>query len=163
MVDRLRRSLLIGVPAALALRPFAAAAQGPLRIEITEGVIEPMPFAAPAFVPDSGGAAGLAGQITQVVIDDLAGTGLFREVPAAAHIGRVTSFDAPVQFADWKAINAQALVTGAVGASGDRVQVRFRLWDVFAQAPLGEGLQFEGSAQPGGGWGTRWRTRSIRG
>jgi TolB protein len=146
MVDRLRRNLLIGVPAALALRPFAAAAQAPLRIEITEGVIEPMPFAAPAFVPDSGAAADLAGRITRVVVDDLVGTGLFREVPLAAHIGRITSFDAPVQFADWKAINAQALITGAAGVSGDKVQVRFRLWDVFAQAPLGEGLQFAGSA-----------------
>jgi TolB protein len=146
MVNRLRRNLLIGVPAALALRPFAAAAQAPLRIEITEGVVEPMPFAAPGFVPDGGAAGDLAARITRVVADDLAGTGLFREIPAQAHIGRVTSFDAPVAFADWKAINAQALITGAVGASGDRAQVRFRLWDVFAQAPLGEGLQFDGSA-----------------
>ena len=83
-------------------------------------------------------------RITQVVIDDLAGTGLFREIPSAAHIGRMSNFDAPVQFADWKAVNAQALITGAVGVSGDRAQVRFRLWDVFAQAPLGEGLQFDG-------------------
>ena len=81
MVDRLRRNLLLGVPAALALRPFAAAAQAPLRIEITEGVIEPMPFAAPGFVPDTPAAADLAGRITQVVIDDLTGTGLFREIP----------------------------------------------------------------------------------
>jgi TolB protein len=145
MVDRFRRNLLIGVPAALALRPFAAVAQGPLRIEITEGVVEPMPFAVPGFVPDSGAAGQVAGQITQVVIDDLTGTGLFREVPASAHIARVTSFDAPVAFADWKAINAQALITGAVGVSGDRATVRFRLWDVFAQSPLGEGLQFDGS------------------
>ena len=58
MVDRLRRNLLLGVPAALVLRPFAAAAQAPLRIEITEGVIEPMPFAAPGFVPDSAAAGG---------------------------------------------------------------------------------------------------------
>jgi len=145
MVDRFRRNLLIGVPAALASRPFAALAQAPLRIEITEGVVEPMPFAVPAFVPDGGAAAQLAGQITQVVIDDLAGTGLFREVPAAAHISKVASFDAPIAFADWKAINAQALITGAVGVSGDRATVRFRLWDVFAQAPLGEGLQFDGS------------------
>ena len=127
MVDRLRRKLLIGVPAALALRPFAAAAQAPLRIEITEGVIEPMPFAAPAFVPDSGAAADLAARITRVVVDDLVGTGLFREVPPAAHIGRIGSFDAPVQFADWKAINAQALITGAAGVSGDRVQVRIEV------------------------------------
>jgi TolB protein len=149
MVDRLRRNLMIGVPAALALRPFAAAAQAPLRIEITEGVIEPMPFAAPAFVPDSDAASDLAQRITQVVVDDLMGTGLFREVPRSAHIARVSNFDAEVAFADWKAINAQALITGAAGVSGDRVQVRFRLWDVFAEAPLGEGLQFEGSA---GAW-----------
>ena len=150
MVNRLRRNLVLGVPAALAaaplLRPFAAAAQAPLRIEITEGVIEPMPFAAPGFVPDTPAAAGMAAQITGVVVSDLTGTGLFREIPASAHIGRITSLDAPVQFADWKAINAQALVTGAVGVQGDRVSVRFRLWDVFAQAPVGEGLQFQGAA-----------------
>jgi TolB protein len=144
MVDSLRRNLLVGVPAVLALRPFAVAAQAPLRIEITEGVVEPMPFAAPGFVPDSQGAADLAANITRVVVDDLAGTGLFREVPPSAHIGQVTNFDAPVAFADWKAINAQALITGAVGVTGDKARVRFRLWDVFAQAPLGEGLQFDG-------------------
>ena len=149
MVNRLRRNLLIGVPAALALRPFAAAAQAPLRIEITEGVIEPMPFAAPGFVPDSQAAADLAGRITQVVVDDLTGTGLFREIPRSAHIGRISNFDAPVAFADWRAINAQALITGAVGTNGDRAQVRFRLWDVFAQQGLGEGLQFEGGV---GSW-----------
>jgi TolB protein len=137
MVNRIRRNLLIGVHAALALRPFAAAAQAPLRIEITEGVIEPMPFAAPGFVPDSQAAADLAGRITQVVVDDLTGTGLFREIPQSAHIGRISNFDAPVAFADWRAINAQALITGAVGANGDRAQVRFRLWDVFAQQGLG--------------------------
>ena len=145
MGDRLRRNLLIGVPAALALKPFAAVAQGPLRIEITEGVVEPLPFAVPGFVPDSDAASQVAGRITQVVIDDLTGTGLFREVPAAAHIAKVTDFAAPVAFADWKAVNAQALITGAVGVSGDRATVRFRLWDVIAQAPLGEGLQFDGS------------------
>jgi TolB protein len=146
MVRPSRRGLLLGASAALLARPFAAAAQAPLRIEITEGVIEPMPIAIPGFVPDSGAATDLAARITQVVTDDLVGTGLFREIPREAHIGRVTNFDAPVQFADWRAINAQALITGAVGVSGDAVAVRFRLWDVFAQAPLGEGLRFDGSA-----------------
>ncbi len=145
MVNRIRRNLVLGVPAAaLVARAHAGAAQEPLRIEITEGVIEPMPFAVPGFVPDSPDAAEMAGRIGQVVTDDLVGTGLFREVPRAAHIGTVSNFEAPVEYADWRAINAQALITGAVGVSGDSVVVRFRLWDVFAQAPLGEGLQFEG-------------------
>jgi TolB protein len=148
MVNRLRRNMILAVPAAMIAGPFAAYAQSPLRIEITDGVIEPMPFAAPVFVADAG-SADLAARITQVMVDDLTGSGLFREIPRNAHIGRVTNFDAPVQFSDWSAINAQALVTGAVSSSGDRVQVRFRLWDVFAQTGLGEGLQFEGSA---GSW-----------
>ncbi len=146
MVDRLRRNLVLAGSAAVLVRPFAAVAQAPLRIEITDGVIEPMPIAIPAFVADTPGSEDIAARITQVVIADLTGTGLFREIPRAAHIGRVSNFEAPVQFGDWSAINAQALVTGAAGVSGDQVSARFRLWDVFAQSPLGEGLRFDGSA-----------------
>src|SRR5680860_1432221 len=106
----------------------ATAQSGPLRLEITEGVIEPLPFAVPAFVgTGSGGQA--AQDISNLISADLSGTGLFREIPASAHISRITSFSSPVQFADWKAVNAQALVTGAVDvdASG-RLTVQFRVW-----------------------------------
>jgi TolB protein len=127
----------------------ALAQNGPLRIEITEGVIEPLPFAVPDFVAENAAATELAANIARVVASDLEGTGLFREIPASAHISTITSFDAPVAYADWKAINAQALITGAVSASGDRVSVKFRVFDVFSGQPLGEGLQFAGSAQ---GW-----------
>lgn len=127
----------------------ALAQSGPLRIEITDGVIEPLPFAVPDFVAENGGATELARDIARVVAQDLEGTGLFREIPSSAHISSVTGFDAPVAYADWKAINAQALITGAVSASGDRVSVKFRVFDVFSGQPLGEGLQFVGSAQ---GW-----------
>ncbi len=129
----------------------ARAQSGPLRITIDEGVIEPLPFAAPRFIAETAGAADISAAITGVVAADLAGTGLFREIPAAAHIAQVTGFDAPVAYADWKAINAQALITGAVSAGGDgRITVKFRLYDVFSGAPLGDGLQF------GGGQGD-WR------
>lgn len=129
--------------------PTALAQDGPLRITITDGVIEPLPFAVPDFVAENAGAEELARNIARVVAADLEGTGLFREIPAEAHISRVSSFDAAVSYADWKAINAQALITGAVSASGDRVSVKFRVFDVFSGQPLGEGLQFAGSAQ---GW-----------
>ena len=130
--------------------PLMALAQnGPLWIEITEGVVEPLPYAVPDFVAESAGAQELAQQIARVVADDLTGTGLFREVPREAHISRITSFGSPVQFADWKAINAQALVSGAVSSEGGRVVVKFRVWDVFAGTELGEGMQFAGSPD---GW-----------
>lgn len=126
---------------------MAQAQNGPLRIEITEGVIEPLPFAVPDFVAENGAAADYAANIARVIASDLSGTGLFREIPADAHISRVTSFDAPVAYEDWKAINAQALITGAVSASGDRIIVKFRLFDVFSGQQLGEGLQFAGTPQ----------------
>ncbi|PRY91094.1 Tol-Pal system beta propeller repeat protein TolB [Donghicola tyrosinivorans] len=136
---------------ALAAPVTSALAQGgPLRIDITQGVIEPMPVAIPQFVAETASAAELAAQLTQVVADDLVGTGLFREIPREAHISRVSNFGAPVQYADWKAINAQALITGAVStdASG-RLIVKFRLHDVFASTEMGDGLQFAGTTD---GW-----------
>ncbi len=145
MVDKTRRNLLYGLPALMAVGQSRVWAQAPLRLEITEGVIEPMPVAIPQFVAEGGAAADLAQRITGVVADDLTGSGLFREIPRAAHIGQITNFDVPVQYSDWSVINAQALITGAVRASDGRVSVRFRLWDVFAQTGLGEGLQFDGT------------------
>lgn len=139
-------SLFLG----LSLMVTTAHAQNqPLRIEITEGVIEPLPFAVPNFVPDSAAAAELAGQLARVVAADLSGTGLFREVPASAYISQVTSFDDAIKFPDWKAINAQALVTGAVNVSGNRVTVRFRVWDVFSDKEIEPGMQFSGTKD---GW-----------
>ncbi|WP_149787117.1 Tol-Pal system beta propeller repeat protein TolB [Lutimaribacter pacificus] len=123
---------------------------GPLRITIDEGVIEPLPFAAPEFVAENAAAAQLAADIARVVAADLTGTGLFREISKDAFISQITSFASPVQFADWRAINAQALITGAVSAGSDgRVTVKFRLYDVFAGQELGSGLQFDGTQN---GW-----------
>ncbi|MBV0911271.1 Tol-Pal system beta propeller repeat protein TolB [Anianabacter salinae] len=137
---------------AAALPALPALAQdngpGPLRIEITEGVIEPLPIAVPDFIAEDGGAAAYASQIARLVAEDLTGTGLFREIPASAFISPVTSFASPVQYSDWKAINAQGLVTGSVSTASDgRLVVKFRLFDVFSEAPLGEGLQFVGTQE----------------
>lgn len=121
----------------------------PLRLEFTEGVIEPLPFAVPDFVPDGAAANDLSAQLSRVVASDLSGTGLFREIPASAYISKVTDFSAPVQYADWKAINAQALITGSVKVSGKRLTVQFRIYDVFSDDELGTGLQFVGDTD---GW-----------
>ena len=91
------------------------AQEGPLRIEITEGVIEPMPVAVPDFIAETPAAAQFARDIAEVVRNNLAGSGLFRPIPSNAFIGQITSFNSPVQYADWKAINAQALA--AIGES----------------------------------------------
>jgi len=139
-------TLLRILATAFALGVAALSVQAaPLRIVIDEGVIEPLPFAVPNFIAENGGAEQYARDIARVVAADLAGTGLFREIGSDAFISGVTSFDAPVAYNDWQAINAQALITGAVQASGDQIVVKFRLFDVFSGQQLGEGLQFAGT------------------
>ena len=127
-----------------------AAASAPLRIKITEGVVEPLPFAAPSFIAENAAGAKYAKVLADVVAQDLIGSGLFRAIPEAAHISKITSFASPVQYSDWKAINAQALITGTVsGSATGQITVKFRIYDVFAGAELGKGLRFTGSAD---GW-----------
>lgn len=124
----------------------------PLRITITEGVIEPLPFAAPPFVAENSGGQQYAEKISQLVAQDLNGTGIFREIPQQAHISKITSFASPVQFSDWKAINVQALVVGAVSTSlNGQITVKIRIFDVFAGQTLGKeaGYKFVGNAT---GW-----------
>jgi len=147
---RLVAGLVAGLVGLVLIPAMVFAQSEPLRIEITDGVIEPMPFAVPDFVAGGGAAAvELSKQLARVVASDLSGTGLFREIPASAYISKVTDFSAPVQFADWKAINAQALVVGEASVSGKRLTVKFRIYDVFSGAELGTGLQFVGSSD---GW-----------
>lgn len=127
----------------------AFAQQGPLRITITEGVIEPMPFVVPDFVPETAASGEMGANIARVISADLANTGLFREVPQTAYISAFTDFAAPISFPDWRAINAQAMVAGAVSVSGNRVNVKFRLYDLISGQEMGQGLQFNGTAD---GW-----------
>ncbi len=134
---------------ALMLAGPVLAQDGPLRLTITDGVIEPITFAVPAFEAETPAAQQAATDISRLVVQDLAGTGLFREVPATAFISQVSSFAQPIAFPDWRAINAQALITGAVTVNGEQLVVKFRLYDVFSGQELGQGLQFAGTTS---GW-----------
>ena len=144
---RILSAVLAMALAALSVAP--ALAQDPPRIDITSGVIDPMPFAAPVFV-DEGGAGDMARNLSRVVISDLVGTGLFGEIPEDAHISRVSSFDGGVAFEDWRAVNARVLITGAVSVAGDRITVKFRAYDVVNGTAIeGAALQFAGTTA---GW-----------
>ena len=50
----------------ISLTTFAQSA--PLRITITEGVIEPLPYAAPAFIGETGASNEVANKITELVL-----------------------------------------------------------------------------------------------
>ena len=144
-MTRLLLALLASAALAAPAWDAARAQGGPLRIEITEGVVEPLPMAIPTFIAENAEAAEIARQLTEIVAGDLVGTGLIRRIPEEAFISRFTSFDAVPEFRDWKAINAQGLVAGAVSVQGGQISLRFRLWDVFSETELGQGLSLGGT------------------
>ena len=123
------KSLLVFIFISLTTTALSA----PLRITITEGVIEPLPYAAPTFIGETGASNEIAAAITELIKDDLLGTGLFREVPRSSYISGIDNFSSPIQYSDWKAINVQALLTGSVLLSGENLSVKFRLFDIFSQ------------------------------
>jgi len=110
---------------------FAFGAQAQLTIDITTSggrqlPIAVMPLAGESTQPQS---------VSEVVGADLARTGLFRLVNTVG-ISPVPTEPSEVNFADWTARSAEALVIGRVETQGDRVEVRFRLFDVQKQSQL---------------------------
>jgi TolB protein len=99
-------------------------------IDVNRARADPIPIAITDLAGDPLGA-----QISGVVTADLARSGLFRPISQSAFI-QAAAGDVP-NFQNWKAIGAQALVTGkAEAAGGGNVRVEFRLWDVLPQTQI---------------------------
>lgn len=117
---------------------FAVPAHAELRIDVTRGQAKAMPIA----IPDFGGTTpediDLGRRMTEVVVADLRRSGLFRPLDPRSFIQDPAGMT-PIspKFGDWRAINAEALVTGALGKAADgRTRLEFRLWDVFAEQQM---------------------------
>ena len=132
-----RRRLLAGagLGAVALLTPRQAAAV--LRIDVTQGNVQPVPIALPDFVGVSPTDTETARNVTRIISANLQRSGLFAPIDPAAFIEKITNVDAVPRFPDWRAINAQGLVTGRVTRQTDgRLKAEFRLWDVFAGQQL---------------------------
>jgi TolB protein len=131
--------------AAGVLAPRLGRAQ--LDITVTGGEFRPIAIAMPNFMGDSAGAQAVATDVSGVIANNLVGCGLFRAIPREAHIQTLESLDAAPRFADWRAINAEALLAGDVRLEADgRLRTRFRLYDVATGQQL-EGLEFFGDPE----------------
>lgn len=120
----------------------AASAQEPLRVDVTQGNLDPLPVALPDFIGASDEAATRGSDITRVITNDLASSGLFAPVDPAAYIEDIENIDLRPRFSDWRVINASALLAGRVTIQEDgRLLVAFRLWDTRLEDQL-LGLQF---------------------
>jgi TolB protein len=111
----------------------SASAGAQLSIEITGAGAQRTPI---AIVPFAGEAA-VGTSLTAIVRADLERSGLFRglEVPP---MSPAPTENTPVNYGEWRSRLADAVVVGSVGTAADgRYEVRFRVFDVVKQAPLG--------------------------
>jgi hypothetical protein len=113
-----RRRLLAGA-AGIAAAGMMQPAGAVLRLEVTEGNVQPVPIAIPDFLGGSPADSELARSISQVITADLRRSGLFAPIDPAAYIEKIVNADAVPRFADWRVINAQALVTGRLTRQTD--------------------------------------------
>jgi TolB protein len=147
-----RRRLLTlagGTAAAALIGGKVSPAQAVLKLDVTQGTVQPIPIAIPDFIsgggPEESGGPGR--EVNQVITNNLRRSGLFQPLDQASFIERIQTIDANPRFQDWRVINAQALMTGRIGRVPDgRYKVEYRLWDVFSGSYL-NGQQFFGQPE----------------
>jgi TolB protein len=141
-----RRRVLFGATAAagaLAILPRRAAAV--LRLDVTQGNFQPVPIALPEFTAVATQDPAAGRNMSQVISNNLQRSGLFAPIDPSTFTERIVNIDALPRFPDWRALNAQALVTGRVTQNEGRFKAEFRLWDVFGGAQL-HGQQYNTTA-----------------
>jgi TolB protein len=139
-----RRSLMAGAAGSAALIAGTRVVNGQPSgggrtavIDVNRARADPIPIAIPSFTGSDGASAQLGQEIANVVTNDLAHSGLFRPIAQQAYIQASSGQGDMPNFQNWKAIGAQALVTGRAEAQGGgQVRLEFRLWDVLPQSQL---------------------------
>ena len=136
------RTLAIMAAFALPTLAITAPAQAAVEVDINHGDIQPLPIAIAPLGGADARTAALGAEISKVISANLDRSGFFKPLDPGSFIDRNMDVAVQPNFANWRAINAQALVNGQASIDADgRLRVDFRLWDVFNQQQL-LGLQF---------------------
>ncbi len=129
----LRQLTAVLVLSSILLAPLSAEAV--LRIDITQGNVDPLPIAIQTFVED--GTDGLGKRLAEVITSNLERSGLFMAIDPSAFIQKPQDMRVQPRFADWRLIDAQALISGSIQRLPDgRLKIEFRLWDVFSEQQM---------------------------
>lgn len=123
----------------LACWPFGA--QAALTIEIVGGAAQQIPIAIVPFAQAAGTQARQQDTIANIIGADLRRSGLFRVLETRGVTNQPSTME-QVRYAEWAALQAQALTIGSVESlPGNRLKVTFRLLDVLKQTQLA-GLEY---------------------
>lgn len=142
----MKRFILLLLTLVVMISPLEAKAQ--LELNVTSGRMEKMPVAISPFHAEAGTNADLATKMPGVIRANLESSGLFKPLDQRSFIQNPQSIaEEGPRFGEWRAINAEALVTGVLKKTDDgRTRVEFRLWDVYGQQQL-SGMAYTTTSQ----------------
>ena len=112
-----------------------------VEVDITRGNLDPLPIAVSPLHIESGSVDVKQGdkiiknvgeKISKVIEINFKRSGLFNPLKKDSFVQKPDIAHIKPRFEDWRLIKAQALVTGKVTVSEDKLRVEFRLWDVVA-------------------------------
>ena len=107
-----------------------------LRIDITRGNTEPIPVALVQLESKKETEKKISSDIGKVISNNLQRSGLFTMLPQKTFLTDNLNFDSKPSFSDWKITSAQALIHGDLSVSGEKLNIKFRLWDVFSEKQM---------------------------
>jgi len=120
---------------------FNAKAIALVEIDITRGNLDPLPIAVSPLYISPGSQdikqgdkiiKNVGEEISKVIELNFRRSGLFNPLKKDSFVQKPDIAHAKPRFEDWRLIKAQALITGKVTVSEERLRAEFRLWDVVA-------------------------------
>ena len=120
---------------------FNSTALALVEIDITRGNLDPLPIAVSPLYDEPGSEEikvngkiikNVGERISEVIEVNFKRSGLFNPLKKDSFVQNPDIAHVKPRFEDWRLIKAQALVTGKVSVSGDKLRAEFRLWDVVA-------------------------------
>ena len=112
-----------------------------IEVDITRGNLNPLPIAVSPLYVESGSKdikqgdkiiKNIGEEISKVIEMNFRRSGLFNPLKKDSFVQNPDIAHLKPRFEDWRLIKAQALVTGKVMVSDDKLRAEFRLWDVVA-------------------------------
>ena len=120
---------------------FNSSAIALVEVDITRGNLEPLPIAVSPLYIEPGSKdikqgdkiiKNIGEEISKVIEMNFRRSGLFNPLKKDSFVQNPDIAHLKPRFEDWRLIKAQALVTGKVTVSDDKLRAEFRLWDVVA-------------------------------
>ncbi len=120
---------------------YNSSAKALVQVDITRGNLDPLPIAVSPLHIESGSKdikqedkiiKNVGEKIAEVIEVNFRRSGLFNPLKKNSFVQKPDIAHIKPRFEDWRLIKAQALLTGKVKVTDDKLRVEFRLWDVVA-------------------------------